>query len=78
MQQGYSSSEACRIVGINVPTGKRWRNGWHSPPTGKPKPPITAEVPACEPSRPGLAGVLSGVRGEWVRCLRSPGTGRGR
>ncbi|MEV0491189.1 helix-turn-helix domain-containing protein [Streptomyces atratus] len=29
MQQGRSSTEACRIVGINVRTGKRWRNGWH-------------------------------------------------
>lgn len=27
MRQGYSNSEACRIVGINVRTGKRWRNG---------------------------------------------------
>ncbi len=26
-QQGYSSAEACRIVGINLRTGKRWRNG---------------------------------------------------
>ncbi|WTP20618.1 IS30 family transposase [Streptomyces sp. NBC_00203] len=51
MQQGYSSTEACRIVGINVRTGKRWRNGWHSPPTGKPKPPITVEAPASGPSR---------------------------
>ncbi|MFE3003440.1 helix-turn-helix domain-containing protein [Nocardia sp. NPDC059246] len=47
MRQGYNSSEACRIVGINVRTGKRWRNGWHSPPNGrKPKPPIYVEVSA--------------------------------
>ncbi|MFI8435632.1 helix-turn-helix domain-containing protein [Streptomyces sp. NPDC079020] len=32
MQQGYGNSEASRIVGINRRTGKRWRNGWHSPP----------------------------------------------
>ncbi|MEU6317682.1 IS30 family transposase [Streptomyces sp. NPDC047009] len=51
MQQGYSNREASRIVGINPRTGKRWRNGWHSPPTGKPKPPITVEAPASEPSR---------------------------
>jgi transposase, IS30 family len=51
MQQGYSSTEACRIVGINVRTGKRWRNGWHSPPTGKPKPPITEEASASGVSR---------------------------
>ncbi|MFD8827893.1 helix-turn-helix domain-containing protein, partial [Streptomyces sp. NPDC059605] len=27
MDQGVSSREACRIVGINRRTGKRWRNG---------------------------------------------------
>ncbi|MFF0447863.1 helix-turn-helix domain-containing protein [Streptomyces sp. NPDC004609] len=27
MDQGVSSVEACRIVGINRRTGKRWRNG---------------------------------------------------
>ncbi|MCX4791533.1 hypothetical protein OG369_37115 [Streptomyces sp. NBC_01221] len=27
MQQGYSNKEACRIVGIDVRTGKKWRNG---------------------------------------------------
>ncbi|WP_189716571.1 IS30 family transposase, partial [Streptomyces chryseus] len=51
MRQGYSNREACRIVGINLRTGKRWRNGWHSPPTGKPKPPITVEASAPGPSR---------------------------
>ncbi|MET8639340.1 helix-turn-helix domain-containing protein [Streptomyces sp. NPDC004680] len=35
MEQGYSTREAARIVGINLRTGKRWRNGWHSPPGGK-------------------------------------------
>ncbi|GGK65863.1 hypothetical protein Sme01_23820 [Sphaerisporangium melleum] len=28
MDQGFSSYEACRVVGINRRTGKRWRNGW--------------------------------------------------
>ncbi|MEU5664471.1 IS30 family transposase [Streptomyces longwoodensis] len=52
MRQGYSSMEACRIVGINYRTGKRWRNGWHSPPNGrKPVPPIYTEMPASGPSR---------------------------
>ncbi|WP_328959320.1 IS30 family transposase [Kitasatospora purpeofusca] len=52
MQQGYSSREACRIVGINLRTGKRWRNGWHSPPNGrKPVPPIHVEAPVSGPSR---------------------------
>ncbi|MGH3117336.1 MAG: hypothetical protein ACRDP3_08280 [Streptomyces sp.] len=30
MQQGYSSREACRVVGIDVRTGKKWRNGRHA------------------------------------------------
>lgn len=28
MDQGVSSAEACRIVGIGKRTGMRWRNGW--------------------------------------------------
>jgi IS30 family transposase len=51
MRQGYSNREASRIVGINPRTGKPWRNGRHSPPRGKPKPPITVEAPASESSR---------------------------
>ncbi|MGF1432571.1 IS30 family transposase, partial [Kitasatospora sp. LaBMicrA B282] len=52
MRQGYSSREACRIVGINLRTGKRWRNGWHSPPDGrKPVPPIHVAAPVSGPSR---------------------------
>ncbi|MEV6320415.1 helix-turn-helix domain-containing protein [Nocardia sp. NPDC051787] len=47
VRQGYSSREACRIVGINYRTGKRWRNGWHSPPNNrKPVPPVRREAPA--------------------------------
>ncbi|MEV4728533.1 IS30 family transposase [Saccharopolyspora sp. NPDC049426] len=40
VKQGYSSMEACRIVGINRRTGKRWRNGRQ--PTGNTKgaPPV--------------------------------------
>jgi IS30 family transposase len=34
MDQGVSSREACRIVGINRRTGKRWRNGTR-PTTGR-------------------------------------------
>jgi IS30 family transposase len=33
VQQGLSNQEACRIVGINSRTGRRWRNGRN--PTGK-------------------------------------------
>ncbi|UTO64301.1 helix-turn-helix domain-containing protein [Streptomyces rapamycinicus] len=38
MKQGYSNTEACRVLGINRRTGKRWRNSWHMPNSGKPKP----------------------------------------
>ncbi|MCP2257424.1 Homeodomain-like domain-containing protein [Streptoalloteichus tenebrarius] len=39
IRQGYSSREACRIVGINLRTGKKWRNGHHAPGAGlKPRP----------------------------------------
>ncbi|MEV1246924.1 hypothetical protein ACIBO2_09470 [Nonomuraea sp. NPDC050022] len=53
MDQGFSSREACRIVGINIRTGKRWRNGSApnkakekgAPPTGRPT------VPPSDASR---------------------------
>ncbi|BCK70256.1 IS30 family transposase [Streptomyces libani subsp. rufus] len=52
MGQGYSTVEAARIVGINLRTGKRWRNGWHSPPKGKKAvPPVGQEEPPPGPSR---------------------------
>lgn len=52
-RQEYSSREACRIVGINRRTGKRWRNGHHSPTDGKPKPLIRVDTSASRggPSR---------------------------
>nr|WP_245766979.1 helix-turn-helix domain-containing protein [Streptomyces colonosanans] len=53
MQQGYSSREACRIVGIDVRTGKTWRNGRHAH-KGREKaaPPIYQEAPPSSgPSR---------------------------
>ncbi|MEU2061541.1 IS30 family transposase [Streptomyces sp. NPDC013455] len=41
MEQGYSTREAARIIGINLRTGKKWRNGHHSPGKGlKAVPPI--------------------------------------
>ncbi|MFF3467891.1 hypothetical protein [Streptomyces sp. NPDC002619] len=41
-----SSREACRIVGIDVRSGKKWRNGSHAH-LGRKKaaPPIYQEVP---------------------------------
>jgi transposase, IS30 family len=46
MNLGYSSQAACRMVGVNSRTGKRWRNG--ARPTGRHKwaPPVTAVPPA--------------------------------
>ena len=53
MQQGYSSKEACRIVGIDARTGQKWRNGRHA--SGRQKkavPPIYQEAPPpAGPSR---------------------------
>lgn len=51
MQQGVSNAEACRIVGINARTGKRWRNG--RAPSGRDAgaPPITTVAPPPGPSR---------------------------
>ncbi|WP_329261070.1 IS30 family transposase [Actinoallomurus sp. NBC_01490] len=41
MDQGLSSKEACRIVGINPRTGKRWRNGVKATAHNKARPPIS-------------------------------------
>ncbi|MPY53081.1 helix-turn-helix domain-containing protein, partial [Streptomyces acidicola] len=27
VQQGYSNKEACRLVGVDERTGRKWRNG---------------------------------------------------
>ncbi|MDQ1013173.1 IS30 family transposase [Streptomyces sp. V4I23] len=35
MEQGYSTREAARIVGIDLRTGKKWRNGQNSPGKGR-------------------------------------------
>ncbi|SFH09853.1 Helix-turn-helix domain-containing protein [Streptomyces mirabilis] len=51
MDQGVSSREACRIVGINRRTGKRWLNGRN--PSGRTggAPPVRREVTRSGPSR---------------------------
>ncbi|WP_371522649.1 IS30 family transposase [Kitasatospora sp. NBC_01300] len=51
MQQGYSNTEACRIVGITPRTGRRWRNGRSADRRQKAAPPIHAVVPPSGPSR---------------------------
>ncbi|MEU9126491.1 IS30 family transposase [Streptomyces sp. NPDC048506] len=51
MDQGLTSYEACRIVGINYRTGKRWRNGRNPTSTHKGAPPAQRVAPASGPSR---------------------------
>lgn len=51
VDQGVSSRESCRIVGINRRTGKVWRNG-RNPAAGKERGlPAGREVPSAGPSR---------------------------
>ncbi|MFC3490996.1 helix-turn-helix domain-containing protein, partial [Glycomyces rhizosphaerae] len=51
MDQGLSSTEACKIVGINYRTGKRWRNGRAASGKHRARPPVRASIPAPGPSR---------------------------
>ncbi|WP_254885586.1 IS30 family transposase [Streptomyces sp. NA02950] len=51
MQQGVSNTEACRIVGINRRTGKRWRYGRGVSGSNKAAPPINSVGPPSAPSR---------------------------
>ncbi|MEU1392521.1 MULTISPECIES: IS30 family transposase [unclassified Nonomuraea] len=53
MDQGLSSQEACRLVGINYRTGKRWRNGWRPNKSNKKgAPPVNRSAePPSGPSR---------------------------
>ncbi|MFC0107292.1 IS30 family transposase [Kibdelosporangium aridum subsp. largum] len=46
-----SSREACRIVGVNYRTGKRWRNGHHQTRHNRAVPPITSVAPPDGRSR---------------------------
>ncbi len=51
VQQGYSSTEACRIVGVDRRTGNKWRNGRSGERNRRPVPPMHVVVPARGPSR---------------------------
>ncbi|WP_406344434.1 IS30 family transposase [Streptomyces sp. NBC_01578] len=51
MDQGVSSAEACRIVGIGRRTGMRWRNGWRPSGRHKGSPPVTRPGTPEGPSR---------------------------
>jgi IS30 family transposase len=85
--QGTSNAEACRIVGVNPRTGKRWRHGrtitsssgrrLHYPPViNKPKPAISARY-LSEDERVTIADLHRGghtVRAIAVELGRSPST----
>lgn len=51
VQQGYSNKEACRLVGIDERTGRKWRNGRSAGSRQKAAPPIDTVVPPSGPSR---------------------------
>ncbi|MGW4610602.1 IS30 family transposase [Streptomyces sp. NPDC004532] len=51
MQQGLSNNQACRIVGINPKTGRRWRNGRSADRKQKAAPPVRPGVPPSDTSR---------------------------
>ncbi|WP_420718463.1 IS30 family transposase, partial [Streptomyces sp. H51] len=51
VDQGMGYSEAAAVIGINVRTGKRWRNGRGASGRNKAAPPINAVVPP--PVEPG-------------------------
>jgi IS30 family transposase len=51
MQQGYTNTEACRIVGIARRTGQKWRHGRGAERRRKAAPPIRMVVPPSGVSR---------------------------
>jgi IS30 family transposase len=51
MDQGLSSREACKRVGIHLRTGREWRNGRLASHGHRAMPPATAALPASGPSR---------------------------
>ncbi|WP_420323318.1 IS30 family transposase [Kribbella capetownensis] len=85
MRRGYSSRQACAIVGIDVRTGKKWRNGSHAH-KGNPRavPPINREEPPsgvcrylCEDDKIVIADRLrekASVRAIAAELGRSPST----
>ncbi|MFG2919154.1 IS30 family transposase [Kitasatospora sp. NPDC048298] len=51
MEQGYANAEACRIVGVNDRTGRRWLYGRNASGRNKAAPPLSAVAPPSGPSR---------------------------
>ncbi len=88
MNQGLSSAEACKRIGINYRTGKRWRNGRGAYGKGKARPPVLAVVPAeglsrylreadriTSPTGCGRRPPAGGQRPSWA-ASRPPSAGR--
>ncbi|MCX5192709.1 IS30 family transposase [Streptomyces sp. NBC_00249] len=84
MRQGLNNKEACRIVGINPKTGRRWRNGRNPSGGNKAASPIHAVVPPpvssrylCEADRIHIADRLrekATIRAIAAELGRSPST----
>jgi IS30 family transposase len=84
VNQGVSSREACRVVGINYVTGKRWRNGRRASGKNLQAPPVPPVAPAgarsrylTEDERVRIADLRREkvpVRGIARRLGRDPGT----
>lgn len=51
MDQGFTNTEACRIVGINRRTGKRWRHGRQATGATRGAPPVRRPLSPDRPSR---------------------------
>ncbi|MBB5938969.1 hypothetical protein FHS42_006061 [Streptomyces zagrosensis] len=61
MEQGYSTRVAARIVGIDLRTGKKWRNGHHAP--GKGLKVVSSDLPGAraDARATGAGGTASAV-----------------
>ncbi|WP_442941162.1 helix-turn-helix domain-containing protein [Nocardia sp. NBC_00403] len=82
VRERLSNEEACRIVGINARTGRRWANGPNACSRFKAAPPSNAVVPPL-PSVPGRylsegdrihTGTTSDGESSTARKARSPAT----
>ncbi|MEV1069490.1 hypothetical protein [Streptomyces sp. NPDC050263] len=69
MDRGLTGYEACRIVGINYRTGKRWRNG--RSPSGRTKGARTNLNPPCTDRTPPALADAGQRRG--AACLTESG-----